>query len=218
MQRRFVLTAVAASVCAALPLTVCAQTDGLRAFEAFLSGVQRGRAIFTQTVTEPLREGEAKPRTRTSRGEFAFWRPDRFRFHYTQPFEQLIVADGQTLWLFDPDLNQVSARPQAEALANTPAALLAAAPDLRAVRQAFTLLEVPSQDDLHWVEAVPKEREGQVQRIRIGFRQEELAALEILDSFGQRSLLRFGLLDRSADLTAASFRFEPPAGVEVLRP
>lgn len=221
MHRRntlIVLSTLVAALAGALPRRSHAQAGGLQDLEAFLAGVQQGRASFTQTVTAPLREGETVARQRTSRGEFAFLRPDRFRFHYTQPFEQLIVADGQTLWLFDPDLNQVTARRQAEALANTPAALLAAAPDLRAVRQAFTLAEGEAADGLRWVEATPKARDGQVQRIRIGFRAGQLETLDILDSFGQRSLLRFGPLERAAGLTAASFRFQPPPGAEVVRP
>ena len=219
MNRRRVLSTLTASLAAAGWLAWPAYAaDGLRELEAFLAGVQQGRATFTQTVTAPLRDGETVARTRTSRGEFTFLRPDRFRFHYTQPFEQLIVADGQTLWLYDPDLNQVTARRQAEVLGNTPAALLAAAADLRSVRQAFTLSEAPLQDGLRWVEAVPKARDGQVQRIRIGFRQGELEVLDILDSFGQRSVMRFGPLERAAGLTAASFRFQPPPGAEVLRP
>ncbi|MDM7456303.1 MAG: outer membrane lipoprotein chaperone LolA [Tepidimonas sp.] len=205
------------SVLACLTGPVSAQTEGLRELEAFLSAVQQGRAAFTQTVTAPVRDGEPVARTRTSRGEFEFLRPDRFRFRYTEPFEQVIVADGQTLWLYDPDLNQVTARRQAEVLANTPAALLAAAPDLRAVRRAFTLSAGESRDGLNWVEAVPVARDGQVQRIRIGFRQGQLEVLDILDSFGQRSIMRFGPLDRSTQFTAAHFRFQPPAGAEVLR-
>lgn len=217
MQRRTALLTLIAMPGALVWPAARAQGPALRALEAFLAGVQQGRATFTQTVTAPLRDGEAAPRTRTSRGEFAFLRPDRFRFHYTHPFEQIIVADGQTLWLYDPDLNQVTARRQAEVLANTPAALLASAPDLRAVRQVFTLAEGEPRDGLDWVEAVPQGRDGQVQRIRIGFRQGQLEVLDILDSFGQRSVLRFGPLERAAGLTAASFRFQPPAGADVLR-
>ena len=113
-----------------------AWAGGLEALEAFLRTARTGRAEFTQVVTGPAREGQAG-RTRTSSGTFEFQRPNRFRFAYRKPFEQVIVADGQTLWLHDPDLNQVTARRQAQALASTPAALVAAAPDLGALRQAF---------------------------------------------------------------------------------
>lgn len=212
-QRRTWLAACAAL--AASAWTASVQAQGLRDLESFLATVQQGRATFTQTVTVPGRDGQP-PRVRTSRGEFSFLRPDRFRFHYTHPFEQDIVADGQTLWLHDPDLNQVTARSQAQALAQTPAALLASAADLRAVRQAFDLREGDMRDGLHWVEATPKVREGAIQRIAIGFRAGQLEVLDIVDGLGQRTVLRFGPL-QAGGVTAASFRFQPPPGAQVVR-
>ncbi|TSE33068.1 outer membrane lipoprotein chaperone LolA [Tepidimonas charontis] len=217
MQRRTAVIALSAA-CTGWPWIAAAQSDGLQSLELFLAQVQQGRATFTQTVSAPARSGEATRRTRSSRGEFIFLRPDRFRFHYTHPFEQLIVADGQTLWLYDPDLNQVTARAQAAALAQTPASALAAAADLRAVREAFELREGQPRDGLLWVELTPRARDTQVQQVRIGFEQAELRALEIRDGFGQISLLRFGPLQRTSHLSAADFRFSPPPGAEVLRP
>ncbi len=217
MDRRTVLFALAAAAWGGWPAVAGAQGDGLRELQAFLAHVQQGRATFTQTVTVPPRAGDHAGRTRTSRGEFAFLRPDRFRFHYTHPFEQLIVADGQTLWLYDPELNQVTARAQAAALAQTPASVLAAAPDLRAVRQAFELREGQPRESLVWVELTPRTPDTQVQRVRVGFRSGELLALEMLDGFGQTSVLRFGPLQRTPPLDAADFRFAPPPGAEVLR-
>jgi outer membrane lipoprotein carrier protein len=218
MDRRHWLlrSAAAAGLMILSPARALAQDEGLRALQNFLATVQHGRTRFTQTVTAPPRDGVV--RSRVSEGSFEFLRPDRFRFHYTRPYEQLIVADGQTLWLYDPDLNQVTARRQREALANTPAAVLASAADLRAVREAFELSEGGMQDGLHWVEALPRSREGQLQRVRIGFREGQLEVLDILDGFGQRSVLRFSALDRSVPLTPAQFRFQPPAGAEILRP
>ncbi|MCX7815024.1 MAG: outer membrane lipoprotein chaperone LolA [Tepidimonas ignava] len=216
MQRRHVLCALGGILGAHAFTGARGQATGLAQFEAFVVNVRQGQATFTQTVTAPPRQGEPA-RVRTSRGEFSFLRPDRFRLHYTQPFEQLIVADGQTLWLWDPDLNQVSARAQAQALANTPAALLASAADLRAVRQVFTLSEGEPRDGLAWVEVTPKSREGQIQRMAIGWRDGALVALDVLDGLGQRSELRFGPW-RTQGLTAAAFRFQPPPGAEVLRP
>lgn len=213
MRRRHLLLAAVGA--AAAPLAH-AQGEGLRALEAFWASVQQGRASFTQTVTAPARAGETA-RVRTSRGEFAFVRPDRFRLRYLQPFEQEIVADGQTLWLYDPDLNQVTARRQAEALAQTPLALLAAAADLRAVRQSFELREGEPRDGLAWVEAVPRTRDGAIQRIALGWRQGQLEGLDIQDGLGQRSVLRFGAW-QTTGLTLAQFRFQPPPGVEVVRP
>ena len=120
-----------------LLLAVGAWANGLESLESFVKTVASGRADFTQVVTAPSREGQVA-RSKTSSGSFEFSRPNRFRFVYRKPFEQTIVADGQTLWLYDVDLNQVTARKQSVVLGSTPAALIAAAPDLRAVQAEFS--------------------------------------------------------------------------------
>ena len=214
MQRRFLLLMVACSGLVAWPAV---HADGLSALETFLRQTQQGQSTFTQTVTAPRKEGEAAPRARTSRGTFEFQRPDRFRFQYTHPFEQTIVADGQTLWLYDTDLNQVTARAQKDVLGNTPAALIAAAPDLRGVQQVFELRNAPDADGMSWVQATPRGRDGQLQSIRLGFRQGQLAALDILDSFGQRSVMRFEAMDTRTPFPAGHFTFRPPPGADVIR-
>ena len=201
-----------------------AQADGLGALELFLKTAASGRADFTQVVTSPPREGQTA-RTRNSSGTFEFQRPGRFRFVYGKPLPQTIVADGQTLWLHDPDLNQVTARAQASALGSTPAALIAAAPDLQALQAEYQLANAPERDGLQWVQATPRARDGQVQSVRVGLREveqggrktAELAALEIVDSFGQRSLLSFSKVQLNVSLPAETFRFKPPAGADVIR-
>ena len=194
-----------------------AQADGLEALENFLRTTRSGRTDFNQVVTAPAREGQA-PRTKQSAGSFEFQRPNRFRFTYRKPFPQTIVADGQTLWLHDPDLNQVTARRQAQALGSTPAALIATASDLAALRQEFELATAPDRDGLQWVQATPRAREGVLRSVRIGFRGGELAALEILDSLGQQSALRFGRIEINPPLPPETFQFKPPSGADVLRP
>ncbi len=203
---------------------VAARADGLESLELFIRTTASGRADFTQTVTSPPREGQAA-RTRTSSGTFEFVRPSRFRFNYRKPFEQTIVADGQTLWLFDVDLNQVTARAQSTALGSTPAALIAAAPNLQALRADFNLANAPERDGLQWVTATPKARDSQLQSVRVGLREvdkggtrtAELAALEIVDSFGQRSVLSFSHVQVNPAFPAETFRFKPPAGADVIR-
>lgn len=192
-----------------------AHADGMQALERFLKTVQSGRAEFTQVVTAPAREGQAA-RSKTSSGQFEFARPDRFRFDYARPFEQTIVADGKTLWLHDKDLNQVTSRSQREALGSTPAALIAAGGDIGALRKDFELQAVPDQDGLQWVEARPR-TEGQLRSVRVGFKGDQLAALEILDGFGQRSVLSFRDLQTNVTARADTFQFRPPAGADVLR-
>ena len=202
-----------------------ASAGGLESLELFVKTVKTGRADFTQVMTSPAKEGQA-PRVKTSSGTFEFSRPHRFKFIYTKPFEQSIVADGQTLWLYDADLNQVTARKQSQVLGSTPAALIAAAPDLRALQADFTLADAPDQDGLQWVVATPKAGDGQLQTIRVGFRVNDpakgtsggLAALEILDSFGQRSLLTFSRMEVNPALPSTSFQFKAPPGADVIRP
>jgi outer membrane lipoprotein carrier protein len=198
--------------------------NGLESLEVFVRTVSSGRADFTQVVTTPAKEG-ATPRSKTSSGTFEFARPNRFKFVYRKPFEQSIVADGQTLWLFDVDLNQVTARPQAQVLGSTPAAVIAAAPDLKALQANFNLTAAPDKDGLQWVVATPKDKDGQLQSIRVGFRVNEkandktteLAVLEIQDSFGQRSVLTFGKVEVNPKLAAETFVFKPPKGADVIR-
>ena len=193
---------------------------GLESLELFVSTVKTGRAEFTQVVSAPPKEGQS-PRVKTSSGTFEFSRPNRFKFIYLKPFAQSIVADGQTLWLFDVDLNQATARKQSQVLGSTPAALIAAAPDLKALQADFTLADAPDKEGLQWVAATPKSKEGQLDSVRVGFRATgktaELAALEILDSFGQRSLLTFSKVEVNPVLPADTFQFQAPKGADVIR-
>lgn len=175
-----------------------------------------GQAQFTQTVTAPPRDGQAVT-PKVSTGSFSFERPGRFRFDYRKPFAQIIVADGTSLWLYDPDLNQVTERAQAQALGSTPAALLTSTPDLAALGKDFTLSEEPDADGLHWVLASPKAQDGQLAGVRIGLAGNLLARLEITDHFGQRSLLQFSNFQLNLVLAPDTFRFTPPKGADVLR-
>ncbi|RYY71764.1 MAG: outer membrane lipoprotein chaperone LolA [Comamonadaceae bacterium] len=197
-------------------LGAVASAGGLDSLEAFVKNAKTGRAEFTQTVTPPAREGDA-PRVRQSSGTFEFERPGRFRFDYRKPFAQNIVADGKTLLIYDADLNQVTQRPQAQALGSTPAALIASAADLQALRADFQLQEQPARDGLQWVLATPKASDGQLRSVQIGFAGDALAALEIVDAFGQRSVLRFSGMQVNQPSRAGAFRFDPPAGADVIR-
>ena len=204
---------------ATLALAACgfaAQAAGLESLEGFVKSARSGRSEFTQVVTAPAREGQAA-RSKTSTGTFEFVRPNRFRFDYRKPFEQTIVADGQTLWLYDADLRQVTSRKQSQVLGSTPAALIAAAPDLASLRKDFTLESAGDSEGLQWVQATPKGKDGQLRSVRAGFRGNELAALEILDSFGQRSVITFSKMELNAAVPAETFNFKPPPNTDVSR-
>lgn len=203
---------------AVLVASFCAQVhaSGLSSLEHFVKTVNSGRADFTQVVTAPPKNGQAA-RSKSSSGSFEFSRPNRFKFIYKKPFAQSIVADGQTLWLYDVDLNQVTARQQAKALGATPAALIAAAPDLRALQLEYTLADEPDKDGLEWLAATPKSKDNPLQSVRMGFKAEVLVVLEMFDSFGQKSVIQFNSFEVNAKLSPSSFEFKPPAGVDVIR-
>jgi outer membrane lipoprotein carrier protein len=196
----------AVALLACVPLA--ARADAVDTLKDFVRDVKTARADFTQTVTSP--DGAKK---KTSSGTFEFARPNRFRFAYTKPFEQLIVADGQKVWIHDTDLNQVSSRKLSQAIGTTPAALLAGG----SLEKDFELSPQPAKDGLEWVQATPRAKEGaSFQSLRVGFRAKDLAAFEIIDSFGQRSLLQFSNLVTNPSLPPDRFQFTPPKGVDVL--
>jgi outer membrane lipoprotein carrier protein len=199
-----------------------AQADGMDSLGVFLKSTRSGRADFVQTVTLPAKSGQA-PRTRQSTGSFAFIRPQQFRLDYQKPFAQSIVADGKTLWIYDAELKQATARLQGQALGATPVAVIAMASDVSALQKDFQLQAQPDQDGLQWVQATPLSKDANLQAMRLGFRPQgsgvQLARLEMADAIGQRSVLVFEHIESNpAGLGPAAFQFSPPAGTEVLRP
>jgi outer membrane lipoprotein carrier protein len=183
-----------------------AQADAVDALRAFVRDVKTGRSDFTQTVTSP--DGARK---KVSSGRFEFSRPNRFRFTYLKPYPQTIVADGQKVWFHDPDLNQVTVRKLGDALGSTPAALLAG----QTLERDFELSAQPDRDGLNWVQATPRAKDGTIQWLKAGFRGKALVAVEIADSFGQRSVLQFTDLATEVNLPADTFHFVVPAGADL---
>jgi outer membrane lipoprotein carrier protein len=181
--------------------------DPVETLRGFVRDVKSGRASFIQTVTSP--DGVKK---KTSSGSFDFARPNRFRFAYAKPFEQTIVGDGEKVWIYDADLNQVSVRKLGQALGATPAALLAGG----SLERDFDLSNLPPRDGLDWAEAKPKAKDGAFQAVRVGFKGKDLAALEIIDSFGQKSLLQFSGFAANTAIAPETFRFAVPAGADVI--
>ncbi|MFN9709072.1 MAG: outer membrane lipoprotein chaperone LolA [Burkholderiales bacterium] len=184
-----------------------AWADGLASLKTFVNQAKAGQAQFSQTVTSP--DGAKK---KTSSGYFEFSRPNRFRFVYKKPFEQVIVADGRKVWMYDPDLNQVTSRALKDALGATPAALLAGT----SLDQDFDLSAQPTKEGLSWVRATPKIKESQFQYLNMGFKGHDLVVLEILDSLGQRSVMTFSGWMLTVSWPADHFFFAVPAGADVL--
>lgn len=202
-------------------LSVPAWADGLDVLSQFMKQARSGRAQFTQVVTSPAKSGQP-PRSKTSSGSFEFQRPGKFRFDYRKPFVQTLVADGQTLWLHDVDLNQVTARKQSQVLGSTPVALLTTASDLESLKTDFVFKAESERDGLQWVSAIPKSSDGQIRSVTVGLRAgekgPELAVLDVQDSLGQRSVLSFTAFELNPPLTAQTFVFRVPPGVDVIRP
>jgi outer membrane lipoprotein carrier protein len=184
-----------------------AQADSVDTLREFVRDVKTGQADFTQIVTSP--DGLKK---KTSSGRFEFSRPNRFRFNYQKPFEQLIVADGQKVWIYDADLNQASSRQFSQALGSTPAALLAGG----SLDKEFDLASLPAKDGLDWAEAKPKAKDGSFKSVRVGFRGKQLASIEVVDAFGQRSLLQFNQFAGNVPLSADAFVFKLPQGADLI--
>lgn len=201
MKRCFTLSALLLTAC------LSAHADAIDTLNSFLKDVRSGRAAFTQTVTAP--DGKRK---KSSSGSFEFLRPNQFRFSYEKPFEQLIVGDGHKVWIFDPELMQASSRKLGEALGSTPVALLAGGN----LARDFQLKAMPAESGLDWVQATPRQSENQIQQLRIGFRGKDLAAIEILDGFGQRTLMQFNAAQFNLSLTSERFRFELPKGADLI--
>lgn len=181
--------------------------DAVDTLREFVREVKTGKATFTQTVS-----AADNARKKVSSGSFEFARPNRFRFNYTKPFEQVIVADGAKVWIYDADLNQASSRKLEKALGATPAALLAGG----SLDQDFQLSAEPAKDGLEWALATPKAQDSAFKSMRVGFRGRDLAAVEIIDNFGQRSLLQFSGFAANATLPVDIFKFVPPAGADVI--
>jgi outer membrane lipoprotein carrier protein len=190
-----------------LLVSFAVHADGVDTLKEFVRDVKSGRSTFTQTVTAP--DGAKK---RSSSGSFEFLRPNRFRFVYAKPLEQTIVSDGQKVWIYDADLNQVSIRKFSAVLGATPAALLAGG----SLDKDFVVSNQPSEGGLEWVLALPKVKDGAFQSVRIGFKAKTLAVVEITDSFGQRSTLQFSQMQSNAVIAADAFKFTPPAGADVI--
>lgn len=185
-----------------------AEASSLERFQSFLRSTQSARADFEQKVYG--RDGKLM---QESKGSFVFLRPGRFRWTYAKPVDQVIVGDGERVWIYDRDLSQVTVRRLSKALGSTPAALLAGASDVEA---AFELRDAGQRDGLEWLEATPKEREAGFERVRMGFGSAGVEGMELVDNFGHTTVLRFQNLQRNPKIDAAEFRFEPPKGVDVL--
>jgi outer membrane lipoprotein carrier protein len=179
----------------------------LERFQSYLRTTQSARGDFEQKVYD-----KGGRLVQDSKGKFALLRPNRFRWTYDKP-QQVIVGDGERVWIHDIDLNQVTVRRVVRVLGSTPAALLAGASD---VGEAFEMKELGPKDGLEWLEARPREKEAGFERMRLGLSTGGIEAMELVDHFGQTTVLRFSNIVRNPQIESGTFRFSPPKGADVL--
>jgi outer membrane lipoprotein carrier protein len=179
----------------------------LERFQSYVRTTQAARGEFTQKVFD-----KSGKMVQDSRGSFAFLRPGRFRWTYVKP-QQLIVGDGERVWIHDADLNQVTVRKVQRVLGATPAALLAGASD---IANSFDLKEAGTREGLEWLEAKPREKEAGFELVRLGLSTGGVEAMELIDHFGQTTHLRFSNVVRNPQIEPSTFRFTPPKGADVL--
>ena len=178
----------------------------------FLESTKTLRAGFTQIVV-----AKNGTRPQQSSGVMIFSRPGKFRWQIEKPYSQLLVSDGEKVWIYDPDLRQVTVKKVGNALGGTPAALLAGESGGKStLEKSFTLREAGEREGLEWVEAVPKSQESGFEKLRLGFAGNDLKAMELFDNFGQTTSLYFSNLERNLVVAASLLSFKPPAGVDVI--
>ncbi len=176
--------------------------------EGYLSGLATWSADFTQTIDD----GHGKI-MRSAAGKLYLQKPGRFRWDYSQPSEQLILADGKQIWFYDKDLGQANVRDMDASLANTPAVLLSGN---SSVSSQFDVTSLPPSDGLEWYQLIPKRADSDFQLVRIGFRKGELASMFLADKLNQITQLTFSNSQRNARFSPGLFSFVPPAGVDVI--
>jgi outer membrane lipoprotein carrier protein len=184
------------------------EAGALDKLQRFLETTQTLRADFAQTVV--AKNGR---HPQESAGTMLISRPGKFRWQIEKPYSQLLVGDGERVWMYDPDLRQATVKKMDAALGGTPAALLAGT---NALEDDFELRELETREGLEWLEARPKSPDGGFEKLELGFAGDDLKAMELFDNFGQTTSLVFFNLLRNPPLPEARFRFAPPAGVDVI--
>jgi outer membrane lipoprotein carrier protein len=156
--------------------------------------------------------GEKPKVSAPAHGTFVFARPGKFIWTYLKPYEQVLQADGDKLYIYDKDLNQVTVKKLGDALGSSPAAILFGSNDLE---KNFTLSDVGAKDGAEFLRAVPKNKDTSFEEILIGLKDGTLVTMELKDSFGQSSVLWFKSIEKNPALNAASFKFVMPKGADV---
>lgn len=202
---------MAALAASSLLMSASVHAAALEQFKTFAAGTKAAKGEFTQKQVKQV-DGVSKTSTPAS-GTFVFSRPGKFIWSYLKPYEQVLQADGDKLYIYDKDLNQVTVKKLGDALGSSPAAILFGSNDLD---KNFTLSEAGTRDGLEWLKAVPKTRDSSFEQILIGLRNGQPEAMELKDNFGATSVLAFQKFEKNPALNAGSFKFVMPKGADVI--
>lgn len=190
-----------------------ASATAMEQFKSFVATSKSAQGEFTQRLVKFDSAGKMKV-SNSSTGTFLFARPGKFIWLYKKPYEQLLQADGDKLYIYDKDLNQVTVKKLGNALGSSPAAILFGSNDLE---KNFTLKETGAKDGMEWLEATPKAKDTTFEHIGIGLRDGVPVAMELRDSFGQVSLLSFTKFEKNPAMKAEQFKFVLPKGADVFQ-
>ena len=210
MIKRFIAAGLATGL---LAFSAVASASALEQFKSFVSTTKAAKGEFTQRQVKTDKQGKTQV-SNASEGSFQFARPGRFIWLYQKPYEQLLQADGEQLYIYDADLNQVTIRTLGDALASSPAAILFGSNE---VEKNFTMKEGGSRDGLDWLQLTPRAKDSPFEQIGIGLRNGTPEAMELRDSFGQVSLLNFSRFEKNPAMSPGQFKFDIPKGADVVR-
>lgn len=191
-----------------LSLPALASAAGTERLMEFFDKTSSMRAQFEQVVTD--NRGQ---KMQEVSGTMQLLRPGKFRWDYNKPYQQEIVGDGERIWLFDPELNQVTVRNLSQAIGSSPAALLAGSKE---VEKNFKLENINGKDNLEWVSAKPKDADSGFDEVKLGFGKAGLERMELQDSYGNLTSILFSKLERNPKLNQQTFMFKPPAGADIV--
>jgi outer membrane lipoprotein carrier protein len=191
-----------------LMLPLAAQADGVTSLKKFYNETHAVKADFHQIVTD--KQGQ---KIQEVYGEMQLKRPNKFRWDYHKPFEQQIISDGKQVWLYDTELAQVSVRELSKALGSSPAALLAGDDSLD---KNFRLVNAYRKDGLDWVTTNPKDSDTGFNKISLGFKNDVIQEMEMIDSFGHQTKILFSNVVHNPVIEPKTFLFQPPKGVDVV--
>ena len=203
-RKHWVLLAALAGTLIATP----ASAGSIEKLHAFIEQTRSAKSSFTQEVTDS--NGSVQQQ---ASGTVQFERPGKFRWTYDKPYEQIIVGDGEKLWIYDKELNQVTRRNLDKALGSSPAALLAGADD---VDRFFSLNAVGVKNKLDWLEVKPYDQDSLFEKVRMGFRGNMLEIMELHDHFGQKTTIRFSNLQRNPRSAPDLYTFTVPKGADLV--